>query len=306
MARDTGGARLMTTPTVLSPTTGAEVVELVREAHAATRALRVVGAGRWSEAGHPVHAQDTLSLALLRGIVAYRPDDLTITVEAGTTLADIDAATRERRQWCPLLAWGDDEGTVGATLATATTGPFAESLGRPRDLALGIEAVDGTARMIVAGGRVVKNVAGFDLTRAIVGAWGTLAVITRAHLRLRPRPQVDETLAFTPRDGFPALPVAPLAAFALTPDLAARLGVADARWLVRLGGNATAVAAMRSTLATAGRVHALEESAWSVVRRECAPPSPVALWRWNTLSRQLRDRFDPLHILNPGLLCESR
>lgn len=296
----------MSTPTVFAPTTGAEVVDLVREAHDATRPLRIVGAGRWSDAGHSVHAHDTLSLASLRGIVAYRPDDLTITVEAGTTLAEIDAATRERQQWCPLFPWGDDDGTLGATLATATTGPFAETLGRPRDLALGIEAVDGTARMIVAGGRVVKNVAGFDLTRAIVGAWGTLAVITRAHLRLRPRPQVDETLAFTPRDGFPALPVAPLAAFALTPELAARLGVADARWLVRLGGNATAVAAMRAVLASAGRVHALEESAWSVVRRECAPPSPAAQWRWDTLSRQLRDRFDPLHILNPGLLGELR
>lgn len=296
----------MPTPTVLTPATGAEVVDLVREASHTTRPLRIVGAGRWSDAGHAVRADDTLSLASLRGIVAYRPDDLTITVEAGTTLADIDAATRERKQWCPLLAWGDDEGTVGATLATATTGPFAETLGRPRDLALGIEAVDGTARMIVAGGRVVKNVAGFDLTRAIVGAWGTLAVITRAHLRLRPRPQVDETLAFTPREGFPALPVAPLAAFALAPDLAARLGIADARWLVRLGGNGTAVAAMRATLAAAGRVQTLEENAWSMVRRECAPPSPATQWRWDTLSRQLRDRFDPLHILNPGLLGDSR
>lgn len=296
----------MPTPTVLAPTTGAEVVDLVREAHHVSRALRIIGAGRWSDAGHTVRADDTLSLASLRGIVAYRPDDLTITVEAGTTLADIDAATRERKQWCPLLAWGDDEGTVGATLATATTGPFAETLGRPRDLALGLEAVDGTARLIVAGGRVVKNVAGFDLTRAIVGAWGTLAVITRAHLRLRPRPQVDETLAFTPREGFPALPVAPLAAFALTPDLAAGLGVADARWLVRLGGNGAAVAAMRATLVAAGRVQTLEENAWSVVRRACAPPSPAAQWRWDTLSRQLRDRFDPLHILNPGLLGESR
>lgn len=306
MARLTGGPPLMSTPTVLAPATGAEVAELVRDAHRATRALCIVGAGRWGDAGHPVHAHDTLTLASLRGVVAYRPDDLTITVEAGTTLADIDAATSERGQWCPLLAWGDDEGTVGATLATATTGPFAETLGRPRDLALGIEAVDGNARMIVAGGRVVKNVAGFDLTRAIVGAWGTLAVITRAHLRLRPRPQVDETIAFTAHDGFPLLNDAPLAAFALTPALALQLGVADARWLVRLGGNSAAVAAMRAALGAAGSVQPLDASVWSLVRRECAPPSPAASWRWDTLSRQLRDRFDPLHILNPGLLGESR
>lgn len=296
----------MPTSTVLAPSTAAEVVDIVRDAHHAARALRIVGAGRWSNAGHTVNAHDTLSLASLRGVVAYRPDDLTITVEAGTTLDDIDAATRERRQWCPLLAWGDDEGTVGATLATATTGPFAEALGRPRDLALGIEAVDGTARKIVAGGRVVKNVAGFDLTRAIVGAWGTLAVITRAHLRLRPRPQVDETLAFTPRDGFPVLPAAPLATFGLSPTLASQLGVPDARWLVRLGGNAAAVAAMRSTLGSTGQVRPLDANVWSLVRRECAPPSPAAQWRWDTLSRQLRDRFDPHHILNPGLLGESR
>ena len=91
------------------------------------------------------------------------------------------------------MPWGGDAGTVGATLATATAGPCAASLGLPRDLTLGLELVDGRGSVLRAGGSVVKNVAGFDLVRLNVGAWGSLGVITAASLRLRARPAVDRT-----------------------------------------------------------------------------------------------------------------
>ncbi len=291
---------------MIRPRTTTEVLEAVRAAVRDGRALRIVGAARWNDAGHPVRAPETLSLAELTGVVSYRPDDLTMTVEAGTTLAELDATTRARGQWCPLLAWGDDHGTVGATLATATSGPFADALGRPRDLTLGLEAIDGTGRHIVAGGRVVKNVAGFDLTRALVGAWGTLGIITRVHLRLRPRPAVDATFAFTPRGaGLPPMPIAALAQVPLPSAVAATLGVADAAWLLRVGANASAVAAARAALDGAGRVVELDAAAWDLVRRDSAPPSPARQWRWDPLSLRLRDRFDPQRLLNPGLLGEA-
>ena len=198
------GARkrdLMTSATVHRPTSAVEVSAIIRECAAAgvaggmsDAALRLRGGGHWMDAGHAVQAPIRSSLEALRGIVAYTPGDLTITVGAATTLAELDSATRAHGQWCPLLPWGDDAGTVGATVATATAGPFADALGRPRDLVLGVEAVDGTGRIIVAGGRVVKNVAGFDLTRAFTGSWGTLAAITHVHLRLRARPAIDESV----------------------------------------------------------------------------------------------------------------
>src|SRR5262249_8127601 len=130
-----------------TPSTTAELAELVRDAHGRRAPLRIAGRETWSGAGTPASATarsaTTISLAKLSGVVAYVPSDLTLTVRAGTTLAELDAIAAEHRQWCPLLAWGDDNGTVGATFATATTGPCSPTLGRPRDLALGVEFVDG-------------------------------------------------------------------------------------------------------------------------------------------------------------------
>ena len=294
------------------PANAAELAILVRDVVTGSGSLRVRGGGGWMDAGHTVRATATLSLDAMRGIVAYTPDDLTITVGAGTTLAELEAATREHGQWCPLLPWGDDRGTIGATVATATSGPFAERLGRPRDLVLGMECVDGTGRVIVAGGRVVKNVAGFDLTRAITGSWGTLAVITQLHLRLRARPAVDETWTLTCPPAaddavrsFARGPAAPLAHVPLAGTDAAAFGLGDARWLVRLGGNAAFVAAARATLASIGRCTGCDHAVWHRVRERLAPPGRATRWRWDDLSRRLRERFDPSRVLNPGLLGDG-
>ena len=291
------------------PATVEALAAVVREAAAARRGLRLIGAGTWLDAGHAGDAVDALSVGAFRGIESYTPADLTISVGAATTLAELEAATAAHGQWCPLLPWGDDRGTVGATVATATTGPFAESLGRPRQLVLGLECVDGTGRIIQAGGRVVKNVAGFDLTRAVTGSWGTLAVITRLHLRLRARPPVDVTLAL---DAHPARdaalrdlargPLAPLGLVPLAPDDAAALGAAGARHLLRLGGNAAAVRAAREAVDAIGTAQELPASAWDLIRVRLAPPARATHWRWDALSARLRERFDPDGILNPGLL----
>lgn len=292
------------------PASVEDVAALVRESAAARRGLRIVGAGTWLDAGHPVQADDTLSVEAFRGIASYTPADLTISVGAATTLAELDAATAAHGQWCPLLPWGDDRGTVGATVATATTGPFAETLGRPRQLVLGLECVDGTGRIVQAGGRVVKNVAGFDLTRAVTGSWGTLAVITRLHLRLRARPAVDVTLAVAGADeaalrDLARGPLAPLGMAMLPAEDASMLGVPEARTLLRLGGNAATVRAAREAVHALGAVHELGAGAWTLVRERHAPPPRASQWRWDTLSARLRERFDPAGILNPGLLGRS-
>lgn len=288
----------------------AEVAAVVRDAAAAGRTLRIVGAGRWLDAGHPVRAAATLDLSALAGIHAYTPADLTISVGAATTLAALDEATRAHGQWCPLLPWGDDGGSVGATVATATSGPFAAALGRPRDLVIGLECVDGLGRTVQAGGRVVKNVAGFDLVRTMTGSWGTLGAITALHLRLRARPAVDESYALTAdpaRDealhAFVRGPYAPLACVALTPALAGSIGVpATTRWLVRIGGNPGFAAAARSALGALGRAEPVGHECWTALRREAATPARATAWRWDHLSLRLKDAFDPERVLNPGLL----
>lgn len=294
------------------PSTATEAAEIIREAAAAERVLKLVGAGTWLTAGHPVSAGAALSTKQLAGITSYRPEDLTLSAGAGTTLAELEEATRAHGQWCPLLPWGDDRGTIGATIATATTGPFAERLGRPRSLVLGLECVDGTGRIIAAGGRVVKNVAGFDLTRAVTGSWGTLGLITQVHLRLRARPIVDESWTVdVPADARQSIrafadgPFAPLACVNVAADGTPASSQDDRMWIVRLGGNEAHVAAARTALRAIGTIHPTAPTIWDELRRTHAPVTRALRWRWDALSLRLRARFDPAQVLNRGLLGEA-
>ncbi|HEX5580617.1 MAG TPA: FAD-binding protein, partial [Gemmatimonadaceae bacterium] len=243
----------------MHPTTVADVQAAVRDAAARGRRLRIAGRGRWLDAGRPVAADERLDVRALSGVVEYVPGDLTLTALAGTPLAELRAVARAEGQWLPLDPWGGDEGTLGATLATATAGPLSAALGLPRDVVLGVAFVTGTGELVVGGGRVVKNVAGFDLVRLTVGAWGTLGVIAEATVRLRALPEADETLALAaPNDPralgewlatLRRLPIVPVAQELVNGALATRLGLGDASvLLVRLAGNAAAVAAQRTAL----------------------------------------------------------
>src|SRR5207247_2074887 len=140
-------------------------------------------------------ANESVSTRDLAGITEYVPGDLTLTARAGTTLEDIRLATAAHDQWLALDPYGGDEGTLGATIATASAGPLSTSFGTPRDLMLGLEFVTGEGVVVRGGGRVVKNVAGFDLTRLLTGSWGTLGVITEVTLRLHARPEAEESIA---------------------------------------------------------------------------------------------------------------
>lgn len=286
---------------VVAPRSVEELADVVRGAE---DGLRICGAGTWLDAGHAVRAAHELHIDAFRGVRAYVPGDLTISVGAATTLRELHAATAANEQWCPLLPWGSDDSTVGATIATATTGPFASTLGRPRDLVLGLEFVDGRGRIVRAGGRVVKNVAGFDLTRLMTGAWGTLGIITELHLRLRARPAVDETWLLRAHDdeavaGFMRTPLAPLACVPV--------GVAaqGTEWLVRLGGSAEFVTASRQALFALGACDSRGEDDWTSLRAEGGPAARASLWRWDALSTRVKAAFDPRHVLNPGILGED-
>jgi glycolate oxidase FAD binding subunit len=174
---------------------------------------------------------------------------------------------------------GRDAGTIGATAATASAGPLATSFGTPRDLVLGIEFVTGAGVVARAGGRVVKNVAGFDLTRLLVGSWGTLGVITEVTVRLHARPQAEASLAVKlGDDGAPhvrallrRLPFAPYACEVVNAGMAKRLlGWDSTTALFRIGGNADALRAQRESLAELGRPEEIDPSIWTDLRR-CEP-----------------------------------
>jgi glycolate oxidase FAD binding subunit len=266
-----------------------------RDAH-----LRIVGRGTWLDANWPVTNAEPLSMHDISGITDYVPGDLTLTARAGTTLAELREATAANRQWLALDPHGSDDGTLGATLATASAGPLRTYFGGPRDLTLGVEFVTGAGVIARGGGRVVKNVAGYDLTRLMIGAWGTLGVITEVTVRLHARPPADESFAVDVdshtgagevRTLLRRLPFKPYACEVVNAPLARALtGATGAQALFRLGGNAEAVKAQRAALTELGTVRAMDPSAWTrlrdvepanaVVFRLSALPSAMdATWR---------------------------
>jgi glycolate oxidase FAD binding subunit len=301
---------------MMRPATLQELTEIISASATRAHPLRVVGRGTWLDGGAPVRADaEQVHVDAFGGIIEYEPGDLTITVGAATTIAELDAVTAPHHQWCPLSPWGGDAGSVGATIATASAGPYSRVLGLPRDLVLGLECVDGTGKVLRPGGKVVKNVAGFDLTRLMTGAWGTLGVITRASLRLRAKPAVDETWAVPldaddaslpeRMDAFSRGRTPPIACETIDAPLASRLGL-DARThlLVRLGGNAAFVAAARAAVATLGHAVIADERLWLTLREApravaIRPAMPTGV---RALNDRVRNAFDPASILNPGIM----
>jgi glycolate oxidase FAD binding subunit len=218
-----------------------------------------------------------LSLRDDSGAVSYVPGDLTLTVRAGTTLGELERITREHDQWLPLDPFGSNDGTIGATIATASGGPLATSFGLPRDLLLGLEFVNGRGEVVRAGGKVVKNVAGFDLSRLLAGSWGTLGVITEVTLRLYARPKVDRSFAVSLDGGekstaallraVAASPLAPFALELLNGAAASSLGLGGSpALLVRFGGNAPVVEVQIRALSQFARTEEVEQSTWTAFR----------------------------------------
>ncbi|MBI2408884.1 MAG: FAD-binding protein [Gemmatimonadetes bacterium] len=285
------------------------MASVITDAAAARRGLRLIARGTWLDGGAPVSADaEPLYLDAFDGIIEYEPGDLTITVGAAMSVAELDAATAQHGQWCPLAPWGGDDGSVGATIATATAGPLAHALGLPRDLVLGVECVDGTGKTLRPGGKVVKNVAGFDLVRLMTGSWGSLAAITRVSLRLRARPAVDETwLVVTDA----AADLCQRLRRSVTPPIACEVvtrGTLGANspdgLLVRLAGNAAYVAAARDAVHGAGDAQRADASAWTPVRTAARPQATRAMLdpAVRALNDGVKHAFDPSGILNPGIM----
>ncbi|OYV65412.1 MAG: hypothetical protein B7Z72_12300, partial [Gemmatimonadetes bacterium 21-71-4] len=261
-----------------------DIAALVRDAAATGTRLRVTARGTWPTANRPVTADALLSVTECTGIVDYVPGDLTLTARAGTPLADITRATRAHGQWLALDPYGGDAGSIGATVATASAGPHATAFGTPRDLLLGVEFVTGMGDIVRGGGRVVKNVAGFDLVRLTAGAWGTLGVITEVTVRLRALPDAHETLALGAADepaafdalatGLRGLATVPFACELVSGTLAARLGLPGApTLLVRIAGNAESLRAQRDGLARlgAGAFRQVDDAVWPALRTAESP-----------------------------------
>ncbi len=177
-------------------------MDAVRQALADETPLLIEGAGSKAGLGKPVQAALTLSLASLSGVTLYEPEELVISVKAGTPIGQVEALLRENRQrfdfepmdYGPLHGREPGLGTMGGLLACNLSGPRRLNKGAARDHVLGIRAVSGRGEAFASGGRVVKNVTGYDLSKGIAGSFGTLAVLTDVTFKVLPAAETEETL----------------------------------------------------------------------------------------------------------------
>lgn len=176
-----------------------QIIERVRAAVSDQQALRIQGGGSKSFLGHALRGE-LLDMRALQGIVEYEPSELVVTVRAGTPLAQLEQALAAQGQCLafepPHFAAQGREATVGGMVAAGLSGPARASVGAVRDYVLGIEIINGRAEQLRFGGQVMKNVAGYDVSRLMAGSWGSLGVITEVSLKVLPMAPAEATLRF--------------------------------------------------------------------------------------------------------------
>jgi glycolate oxidase FAD binding subunit len=186
----------------LKPRDGKDVESAVRWAMAEGKALEVIGRGTKRALGRPAQWSATLDLSRLSGITLYEPEELVLSAKAGTPLAEIEAAVAARNQqlafepmdFGPLLGTATGGASLGGALAANLAGPRRIKVGAARDHFLGVTAVSGRGETFKSGGRVVKNVTGYDLCKLLAGSWGTLAAMTDVTIKTLPRAETEVTL----------------------------------------------------------------------------------------------------------------
>jgi glycolate oxidase FAD binding subunit len=281
-----------------------DVEQVVRAAIASEQPLEIIGHGSKRQIGQPMTTNALLDLSALNAVTAYEPSELIITVQAGAPLADVKSLIDSRNQqfaFEPIdtsaLLGTPNLGTIGGMIGVGLAGPRRIRAGGARDHLLGAHAVSGFGDSFKAGGRVVKNVTGYDLCKLLAGSWGTLAVMTEVTLKVMPRPESERTLLLRGLDDATAVRAMtaalgspfdlsgaahlPSSAFRAAAGALADLGSPQqAVTLLRLEGiTASAVhraAALGKILTPFGPAQILEDAASAAVWRSVRDVTPFA------------------------------
>lgn len=296
--------------TTFTPTSSAEVLATVQWAAAEETPLETIGHGSKRGIGRPQQSEHTLDLSKLTGVTLYEPAELVLSAKAGTPLSEIESLLAQNGQqlafepmdYGPLLGGAPGKGTIGGVLAANLSGPRRLKAGAARDHILGINAVAGRGEAFKSGGRVVKNVTGYDLSKLMANSWGTLAVFTDVTFKVLPAAETEVTLAVRGLLDDAAASAMALAlgssaevssAAHLPERIAARVAGgalgADAATLLRVEGFGPSVAyrigALKTLLKNAGLLQEIAgEASHAVWRdiRDCAPfvdGSEKPVWR---------------------------
>jgi glycolate oxidase FAD binding subunit len=303
---------------VLKPRDAKEVEDAVRWALGNDKALEIIGQSSKRAIGRPSQTDITLDLSGLSGVTLYEPAELVLSAKAGTPLSEIEALLDKNNQqldfepmdYGPLFGQAAGQGTIGGVIAMNLSGPRRIKAGAARDHFLGVTAVTGRAETIKSGGRVVKNVTGYDMCKVLAGSWGTLAAMTDVTIKVLPNPETQATVVVEGLDDAAAC-AAMAAAMGSSCDVSGAAHLPDhvasyfdglpkpeAATVLRLEGVAPSVAHRKQALAALmkpfGPVAMLDEkesqALWRSVRRAAPFAADSArarpLWRISTAPRQ--------------------
>ncbi|MGN8549376.1 FAD-binding protein [Bradyrhizobium sp. 13971] len=288
-----------------------DVEEVVRAAVASEQPLEVIGHGSKRAIGHPMPTNALLDVSALNAVTSYEPNELIITVQAGAPLADVQSLIDAKNQQfafepmdISVLLGTAGAGTIGGMIGAGLAGPRRIKAGGIRDHLLGAHAVSGFGDSFKTGGRVVKNVTGYDLCKLLTGSWGTLAVMTEVTLKVMPKPEAERTLVLRGLDDitankamtaalgspFDVSGAAHLPGSALRSAGGALAGLASGQpvTLVRLEGISASAAhraaSLSQTLSSFGVVDSLADDAsaaiWSALRDVVPFAANGALGAW--------------------------
>ncbi len=270
-----------------TPDTEEGIAGIVREAASAVAMpLLLKGGGTRQAMGRPVQAARTLSLAGLDGVTLYEPGELTLVAQAGMTLKALDTLLESENQQLTFepsdfraLLGSTGEPTFGGAIATAAAGPRRLRMGAARDAVLGVRYVNGQGDILRAGGRVMKNVTGYDIPKLMCGAFGTLGVVTEIGVKVMPKSEIVRTLAIgglsdgkaiSALSAALAMPCDVSAAAHLPETVARELGFSDAATLLRVEGFETQatyrIETLKEALASFGPVEMVESDPWVAIR----------------------------------------
>jgi glycolate oxidase FAD binding subunit len=230
----------------LTPSSAEDLAEALRDANSNARTVAVIGNGSKRLMSGPVlPAEVVISTAGLRRVLQYEPNDLTISAEAGMPFSELQSLLARRKQMIALDPPFSAQATIGGVVASNSSGPIRRAFGTARDQVIGMTFAMLDGKLVKTGGMVVKNVAGLDMGKLLIGSFGTLAVITSVNFRLHSLPLETRTFVFTftdletaieKRDSILASVLQPVAIDLASPAAAARLGHRGYLLAVRASG----------------------------------------------------------------------
>jgi glycolate oxidase FAD binding subunit len=256
----------------VTPSSAEDLAFALEEAASKRRNIEIAGNGSKRLMGGPVHPAEVLICTRgLRRVLQYEPNDLTISVEAGMAFADLQKLLSANRQMIALDPPFPAHATVGGIVAANSSGPLRRLFGTARDLTIGMQFATLEGRLVRTGGMVVKNVAGLDMGKLMIGSFGTLAAITSVNFRIHPLPEQTSTfLLFFPdldstiekRDTIVRSILRPMALEMISPPAATRLGLSGYVLAVRVGGSAGVLARYARELEPGERLTGGPEANW--------------------------------------------